>query len=381
MEYKNYIYLFFSLLLTVLVSSCKAQEPAKEQYVSIYTDLQRGKLKGPVKKVRAFRTYNESELTGSQIKLNEAEVSVNAIKVGNAFERFDRKGHVVKRFSLNDSINQTYNDTIRSYPNHTTKVYISIYEYKQDDYNTKAKITQPFKINSSIFNPHRVHLNKRFYKTYNVLVNKDSSYKKLQYIYTYKTNTAGRITNEIVEMHWDDNLDDVVDRKKDYYTVDYVYNDKSQLVKKVYNLELKALTDSYKIDHDLYVGRSKETPVEVYTYDAAGNLTSVYTYLNPQKTVLVFSVDYFYNAKNQLVRLKRRKATGMMGSFNTHFKRLNEFFFNDKGDVVKVNSYENNEKNIHATYLYDYKKYDKYGNWLQLEMRIKDIPTKEPTRW
>jgi YD repeat-containing protein len=186
--------------------------------------------------------------------------------------------------------------------------------------------------------------------------------------------------NEIRDYQWDIDLDSKIDMTEHYYTVDYVYNDKDQLIKKVFKLQLKTYTDSYDLpDHDLTIEKTKETPIETYTYDDAGNLTSVYTYLNPEKTVLAYSEDYFYNDNNQLVRLLRRKATGMMGAFNRHFKRLNEFFFNDKGDVIQINSYENDEKTIHATYFYEYSGYDKYDNWTHMEMRIKDVPTKEPT--
>jgi hypothetical protein len=211
------------------------------------------------------------------------------------------------------------------------------------------------------------------------MVKKDSSYKEVNHEYTYDFN-SNRILKESSYSVFDHNLDGIPDKEVPNYFASYIYNNKDQLVSKTFDMSKTWWGEGVLMpDHNLQLEGGKETPIETYTYDAVGNLTSVYTYANAAKTVLVHTEDYFYNNNNQLVRLLRRKATGMMGAFNRHFKRLNEFFFNDKGDVIQINSYENDEKTIHATYFYEYSGYDKYYNWTHMEMRIKDVPTKEPT--
>lgn len=374
-KYNTYLY---SLFICLLFVACKAQQTDKKQYASIYTDLQAYKLKGPVKMIRSnFKKNYEQLTTKDERKIVSAHFSVYPII--NGYFDFDRNGFEKTHYSLRDSINEIHFDTIYNYGYNYTD-YVYRYEYNKNDYKEKLKIKQTLNTPKWVFNPYQLKLNRQSYKAYDVIVKKDSSYKEQQYIYIYKTDATGKIINQIMEHHFDNDLDGVSDSSFQYYTVDYKYNAKNQLVKKVYHLNPKIFDDRYYLDHNLEVSYSKETPIEVYTYNDAGNLTSVYTYLNPQKTVLAYSAEYFYNDSNQLVRLKRRKATGMMGVFNKHFKRLNEFFFNDKGDVIKINSYENDEKTIHATYLYEYKKYDKYGNWLYMQMRIKDIPTKDPIK-
>ena len=62
-------------------------------------------------------------------------------------------------------------------------------------------------------------------------------------------------------------------------------------------------------DYGLDFSMTNYKPYEEYTYDEAGNLTSVYVYTfqDPTKHALVFSEEYKYDANNNLIWLRRRK--------------------------------------------------------------------------
>ena len=183
---------------------------------------------------------------------------------------------------------------------------------------------------------------------------------------------------EIKYRKWNFDLDDIIDKEVVEYTVNYKYNSKNQLVSKEY-VFIKDTYDAVRNTLDRNISLSTHySPVEDYTYDEAGNLTSVYLYGMKSKEFIVYSADYFYNKNNELVKLRRRKSHSQSFAFS-EYRITHDFYYNKNGEITKINTYEADEKTIHATFLFEYKKHDKYNNWLQCNMYLDGIKTETPT--
>lgn len=242
----------------------------------------------------------------------------------------------------------------------------------------KIKEYQQQKIPKNIYNPYRLKLDIFEYINHSYEVKKDSSFKELLYIYKYTFDTHKKILTEIKYQKWNFIFNDrIIDREEVEYTVNYKYNAKGQLVTKEYVFIKDKGVSENTLDHDISL-YTYYSPVEDYTYDEAGNLTSVYTYGMKSREFVIYSADYFYNKNNELVKLRRRKSDSQSFAFS-EYRVTHDFYYNKNGEITKINTYEADEKTIHATFLFEYKKHDKYNNWLQCNMYLDGIKTETPT--
>lgn len=356
-------------LIPMLLVCCKAKTISTRGQ-SYHNELRdHYHLNGPVKISRAFeKLYDQDNLNDKEIQLYLVPNRFVGFGYGSYLE-FDRNGTKIKRHGIRDSIYQSLpNDTIVMKSKRGRKIRMYVYEHFSKDIEEKMKYRQEYPIRKHVFNPYRVYLNTRSYEPYEVFVEKDSSYRKQTEVYEYKLNDDGTIHKGIGKTFWDKNLDNKIDKEAINFIATYHYNKKKQLAKKTF--EFVGFPD-YP-DHDLEFWGTGKIPQEEYTYDEKGNLTSVYTYTvkNGKKTGLVFSEDYTYDDNDNLIRLKRRASGGL--SFNKDFKRVNELYFNKNQEVIKLISYENDEKTVHATYKFKYLNHDKYNNWLKCYHYLND---------
>lgn len=360
---KKQLYILVLVSISLIQIACKSNK-IQGEYSSHYQEVKRKYFfNGPVHNSRSiFMIYDEAkiEISEDSILLYEAIFKIDAIE-NLGYKEFTKEGMQLKHYPLYDSINQTLaHDTLVLVSKKGYKIRAFKKEYFPKDVAKKLRYKQQFLIKKHVFNPYRVYFNKRTVEPYKVVVKKDSTYKEQTYTYSYKLNKNGTMHQETGKILWDRDLDGVTDKETITFIATYNYNDKNQLVSK--DFEFGPLLSKYP-DHGLDFYDTSYLPKEEYTYDAAGNLTSVYTYTTyeGQKVGLVFSEDYTYDENNNLIKLKRRASGGL--SINRHFKRTNEFFFNEKEEVVKVISYENDEKTVHATYKMEYLGHDIYDNW------------------
>lgn len=350
------------ILVLVVFASCKTRNISRgtiKSYHKQSRDVYH--FNGSVKTSRTFqKLYNRDSLSDDQLQLFLVANRFVGFCYGVYIE-FDKNGTEKKWHSIPDSMYQSLaHDTIVVKSKRGRMVRMYAYEHFSKDIEEKTKYRQEHLVRKHVFNPYRVYFNTRSYEPNEVIVEKDSSYRKQTEVYEYTLNYDGTIHQEIGKTHWDKDLDNEIDKETINFTATYHYNTKKQLIKKTF--EFGGFPD-YP-DHGLEFWGTGKIPQEEYTYDERGNLTSVYTYTvwKGERVGLVFSEDFTYDDSNNLIRLKRRASGGL--SFNTDFKRVNELYFNENQEVIKLVSYENDEKTVHATYKFEYVNRDKYNNWL-----------------
>ena len=372
--------LIFILGIVITMVACKTKAPVT-MYSSYYKKaVQRYYFKGPVKKSRQYyNLYNrDSLLKNKRIYLYNA-VNSRTIFGWGGYTEFDKYKTEVKRHSIRDYLSQTLlHDTmvVRSKKGPLIRVYK--YAYFDENFDEKRTYKQHTPIKKHVFNPYRVYFNIRTYEPFEVIVQKDSSYKKQTRAYEYVLNTNNTVHQEIGKTLWDNDLDGRVDEETMTSIATYHYNDKNQLVKKTFEF---GRFPEYP-DHSLSFWGTGYIPQEEYTYDEAGNLTSVNTYLliDGRKVGRAFGEEYTYDVANNLISKISRTEGG--GSMNKDLKSINELFYNEKEEEVKVIAYEDDGKTIHATYKFEYSGHDTYDNWTQCFHYLNDEkkPYAETTR-
>lgn len=334
-------------------------------------DLRKERLSGPVKEYRVIRVYDKNSVSKKKHKLYASATTIDYLP-HRGLRKFDKHGIKTYSGGLKDSLSYKRTYTF----NNITKEYLTIYKYHKSDFDKIKNNTQK-KVPSYIFNPLNIKLSKIDYANYTYEVRKDSSYKKINKAYKYNFDLQNNILKESKYIIWDFNLDGIIDEEELEFTVNYKYNNKNQLIAKDYDF-VKRVEINYQLEHDLSFSAATYKPIEKFTYNKHGDLTSAYMYKNKEERIMVYSEDYYYNNKNELIKLKRRKSFEQM-IFYSDLKRTNEFFYNKKGEIVKINALENDEKTIHATFLYTYENYDKYNNWLKCNMYLDGVIKKKPT--
>ena len=365
--------LYISIVVLLLLSCSSPKQKGK--YASYYKEsFQEEFLKGPVKTTKGVLTYlvNTEETPKDSMHLYSAAIFLDIYGGSAGYKEYDKYGTIRKWYGL-DSLQQPLLG-----PDQTRIVrkkgnrYIHIYTYFEEDIQKKIQYKQQTPIKKYVFNPYRVYMNTYTYQPYDFKVKKDSTAKELIKAFRYILNSDGTPHQEKSIALWDKNLDGIVDKEIFDYEAIYNYNSEHQLISK----NFKISTTSYIPDHftkGVDFTMTDYEPYETYTYDVAGNLTSVfmYTYEDPEKRKMVFSEEYKYNDQHKLVWMRRR-ATPITMMGNKHMRRTNVFEFNSKGQVAKIIAYENDEKTIHATYAIRYSDYDNYDNWKHCEFYLND---------
>lgn len=280
------------------------------------------------------------------------------------------------RQSLKDSINQIFSDTTKA---HRMNIYY--YEYNQKDVEDKLQYKQEKKFPWFVHNPYRVKIENNFYQAYSIEIEKDSSYKKVNYKYYYETNSEGIIIKENYMILFDNDLDGVIDEERQRYYADYIYDENNQISAKQY-----AITDTnpymMTIDIDDFEFESipKEySPVIRYQWDDRGNLIKVSTHPDKDRPTQNHVEEYFYNEENQLIKMRRQHPRDMLRGFNKHIRGIYDLYFDERGSVIKIESINDDGKTVHATYLYEYSDYDKYGNWTTNKCYLDGVINGKPT--
>src|SRR5690606_14788344 len=105
------------------------------------------------------------------------------------------------------------------------------------------------------------------------------------------------------------------------------------------------------------------SPVIRYQWDDRGNLIKVSTHPDKDRPTQNHVEEYYYNEENQLIKMRRQHPRYMLRSYNKHARDIYDLYFDDHGNVIKIESINDDGKTVYATYLYKYSDYDKYGNW------------------
>lgn len=363
----------FSLLSLLIFSSCTSQQQ-KEKYASYFKNTwQEQYLNGPVKMQRQVCDFYKPWETIPKDSLQMFKAGFSVLPVGDfGYREFDSLGITTKFHPLIGRLNLSVPYDSAVVKHKEGNIYVYIEKYFKDDVTKKVEYRQQFPIKKHVFNPYRVHLNYYSYQPYHFYVKKDSTAKMITKAYRYELNSKGAIKQEIGVTLWDRNLDDTIEEEKVRYKANYNYNEKNQLISKNYS-ELARVP--YFPDHDAeFYDTGYKTDFEAYTYDERGNLTSfrLYTDEDKSKRRIVAKEEYKYNEQNNLI-WKRKWATFVYGN---HFKLINDLEFNEKGEVAKVTTFENDGKTVHLWYRFEYFGYDEYDNWTGFFVYLKD--SKEP---
>ncbi|MGG6232347.1 hypothetical protein [Tenacibaculum sp. SDUM215027] len=361
--------IWVAVLMLSFFYSCTSPKISTGKYASYYKNSERDYFyNGPVKVTRSsIKIYKIKDSTFRE-KYSLYATPYSKLKVIALFgyHKFDKNG-IKQVFFAFDSLTQPF--PTGEVKDKRTLARMSKFIQDPVDIKFKLQFKQNLLIKKFVFNPYRVHYINRHYDFYDVIIKKDSSYKRSANAYNYVLNKNGTIHQEKQISIWDNDLDGVIDEKSSGYTATYHYNEKNQLVKKTFNFE----DYPYFPDHSLVNWYRGAEPHEEYTYDDAGNLTSVRTTdfrRNGKERFTRFLEKYSYNKNNQLIHKKRWAAGGY--SFNKDWKAYNEFFYTNKQEVAKVVAYENDEETVYATYRMEYFGHDEYDNWTKCYFYLND---------
>jgi hypothetical protein len=349
---------------------CTSSKTTTQLFYSYEKDTDKDILLGPVKQIQQFgkiNTTNGLNKKDDKFKYYSASFSGRRFNEGGTgFYKYDTLGMVTWRQSLRDSINQKYYDTLKKH-----RMRISKYIYNDEDMQNKLQYKQTKKKSRFVHNPYRVKIPASFYQVYKMKVEKDSTYKRITHQYKYYKDDEGKIIKEEYYNLWDKDLNDVIERKDLEYTAIYIYNKKGQLASKEYNLTPKypgsVSIDDFEFDDipDSY------NPVIKYKWDDRGNLIKVSTHPDKDRPTYNHIEKYWYNKKNQLIKMRRVHPSGIIRSYNKHIRNIYDLYFDERSNVIKIESIDDDEKTIHATYLYDYGGYDSYNNWTTSKSYLK----------
>ncbi|WP_179020103.1 hypothetical protein [Winogradskyella forsetii] len=320
-------------------------------------------LKGPVKLLQCYVDYVDKDLSFDQKQYYKANLYAGGANefISTISAKFDSLGRVIRLRPI-DSFNHIVRDTNAG-----------IYFYDEEDFNSKKQYTQKNYPRYS-YNPNILKLNQKGYSSSSLNKLNDSSDLRRYYEYRYVFDVKERVKTEYKVQYYDKNIDGTPEVIDSTYAVAYSYNKKDQLIEKHFNFISDRYRDPISIDHDYDAYRRYKT-VEKYTYNNKDLLSTVKLYYDDQ---VFFSEEYTYNNNGQLTKMRRIKMSDFM-SINKNIKPHKELFFNDKGDVSKIIAYSDDFKIPFATYLYVYKDYDAYGNWLYCELYLDGEIKKTPT--
>jgi len=374
-QFFSYFILISSLCLLI---ACSAPKVSTGKYASIYKDTEsEHHLSGPVKIVRSQMDIYDLESPEFQKNYSLYMTPYGKLSIIGllGYYKFDRNGIRMASYILRDSLTEPF--PAKGTKDKKTLLKIRLDVQDTEDIKKKIQFKQNLQPKKFVFNPYRVRYKNWGYTLSNVIVKKDSSYKELTYSYKYILNSNGTIHQEICKELWDKNLDGIVDEKKHNYIAIYHYNDKQQLIRKMYD----AIPYLWYEDHD-HLKFESSFPLEEYTYDEAGNLATVTVNSMVKRSGKVLKEivgyheeKYFYDENNQLIHKKVDSGHGG-GFMNKDWKFYNEFFFTDKQELSKLVSYENDKKTVYATYYLKYKGHDSYDNWTKCYFYFGD--EKEP---
>ncbi|REE07828.1 hypothetical protein DFQ09_11022 [Winogradskyella pacifica] len=320
-------------------------------------------LKGPVKLLQCYVDYVDKDLSFDQKQYYKANLYAGGANefISTISAKFDSLGRVIRLRPI-DSVNHIVRDTNAG-----------IYFYDEEDFNSKKQYTQKDYPRYS-YNPNTLKLNQKGYSSSSQINLSDSMDLKIYYRYDYMFDNSGKVLKEFKLTDWDKNIDGKPEIIDSTYAVNYIYNTKDQLIEKQFNFISDRYRDPIQIDHNYDAYRRFKT-VEKYTYNDVDLLSTVKLYYDNQ---VFFREEYTYNNNGQLTKMRRIKMSDFM-SINKNIKPHKELFFNDKGDVSKIIAYRDDFKTPFATYLYVYKNYDSYDNWLYCELHLDGEIKKTPT--
>lgn len=349
------------ILLLIVLTGCKANKTVGKKNYSYEKDTYREVLHGPVKELRQFGNLSHLSLDTEDdlYKYYTASFIARRFNRGGAgWFKYDTLGLTIWRQSLKDSINQRFIDTLRAH-----RMYFTQYAYDKEDGKEKLQYTQIKQFPWFVHNPYRVKLKVFDYQPYEMKKEKDSTYKELNTAYKYYTDKKGKIVKEEMYYIWDKNLDGIIDQKDLEFTADYIYNDNIQLITKQYKLTPrygnKVSIHDFSFDD---IPKQYQPKIE-YKWDDRGNLIEVKTRPDKDRRSINHLEQYWYDDKNQLVKMRRLHPETILRAYNRHIRNIYDLYFDERGNVIKIESIDDDRKTVHATYLYDYGGYDKYNNW------------------
>ncbi|WP_179007936.1 hypothetical protein [Winogradskyella forsetii] len=341
--------------------ACKTTKKDVPRYEQ---ELRNRHLKGPVKLLQCHVDYVHKDLSFDQKQYYKASFPGGGASefISSVAIKFDTLGRQIRKWSSVDSVDQVFYDTRAG-----------VYFYDEHDFESKKKYVRE-KHPRYTYNPNILKLNQKYYSTINLIDRKDSSDLRRYYEYKYVFDREGKVKTEYKLQYYDKDVDGNPEVRDSAYAVAYSYNKKDQLIEKRFNFISDRYRDPISIDHNYDAYRRFKT-VEKYTYNNKDLLSTVKLYYDDQ---VFFSEEYTYNNNGQLTKMRRIKMSDFM-SINKNIKPHKELFFNDKGDVSKIIAYSDDFKIPFATYLYVYKDYDAYGNWLYCELYLDGEIKKTPT--
>ena len=369
-------YLYILIIFSCI--ACKAT-PKKPMFYSYVKDTDRSILHGPVKQIKQFGTIDTTDGVArgnDKFKYYTASfVARRFDKGGSGFKQYDTLGMLTYRHSLKSSINQKFYDSLRKH-----RMYIYHYEYNKQDVAEKLKYKQPKEFPWFVHNPYRVKIMPNSYQAYKMKVEMDSSYKKISRRYDYKVDGKGMIIEEKKIWLIDYDLDGIIDKISPYYQANYIYNDNNQLITKQYTItDDNVLLKTIDIDDFEFESVPKSwNPVINYKWDDRGNLKEVTTQPDKARPTINHLEQYYYNDSNHLIKKRVLHPRGILRGINKHARDIHDLYFDERGNVVKVESINDDRTTVYATYLYDYSNYDEYGNWTLSNGYLDGDTTKKP---
>ncbi|WP_430408566.1 hypothetical protein [Kordia sp.] len=394
MKIKNYI---LALIIVSITVGCKSPKVVSEDKFSIvYTSAHGKKLNGPVKEVRSFftRNYMSADISKEMMTTNFLKDSARQYD-GNSLEDikfegfyvFDENGMQTSYYPLKKSITQVVADSIPS-----KKIFI----YDKEQFNKLKTYKISKLIPFPVYNPYTISASIGSFRT--LVIMNDSSKLQLERIYKYDFDEEGRVVNKKEYMHIEgyqineiidiesriannyNSIDQIISQQYFFIENDVEFHTRSGYVDYTINLtrEHDALFDYYEYDIDFEYYGIKDSLnyknfLNEFTYDDRGNMKNFTFYV---KNEPFKKETYTYNDKDILVSLERYvQADKTVGSFDNYYKRE---FFDNYGNIIKSVTSREESFSKPKIRLYQYK-YDQYNNWTECNMyldgEIKEVPT------
>jgi len=364
------------ILLIISCFSCKTTKD-KTLYYSYEKDTKGHVLHGPVKRIYQYGKIDTSKAPKGSDKLKYYSAGFMGRPFdngGNGMVTYDTLGMIISRQTLKKSIDQRFSDTVKAH-----RMHIYHYEYNQEDVKDKLQYKQSKKFPFFVHNPYRVKIAPNFYQAYEMTVEKDSSYKKIGKLFEYSRNKNGLISKEERFFTFDYDLDGKYDKKESSYFAEYIYDDKNQLIEKKYKITEKSPM-SINIDDFEFDGISKSySPIIRYEWDDKGNLITITTHPDKDRPTINHKEQYWYNEENQLIKKRRLHPLTILRNFNKHIRAVHDLYFDERGNVIKIEAIDDDRETVYATYLFEYADFDEYGNWTTCYFYGDGVKTEEPT--
>jgi hypothetical protein len=313
-------------------------------------------LKGPVKSVQWSTT--ESEIKDKLLlygKINSSELSKMLV-----YSEFRRDGMIEKQIGgLREFVIKDESEYIT-----TTYNYDSL---KSCKYQCSLKHYFP------------VHDSFLFYMRDNsYYLSDDDAYFWDSYVYKYDKD-GKIITQKLFSKYDADEVDEFINEQYLFYTVDYIYDNKSRVICQKITRGAKSKGMPFDI-FGTETSFCSDTRIE-YAYDENDRIIQVLVTSCQQE---LFKQDYTYNAKEDYVEKVKTHCSGPSRYFIGNWQA----FYNKYGDVTKFTliPYENRNDPDHPvlttyasrpiTQYYQYE-YDSYGNWVEATIKDEGDPEGE----